>query len=141
MRNIILEKIVRLFLQVMLVYSVYLLFRGHNNPGGGFIAGIIASTGFIFYAIIFGSERIPKMIGMSPVRWMGVGLLLVFVAAMLPVFYQKPILTGLWIPDGVPVFGPLHLGTPLLFDAGVFLVVTGVILTIVTSIMEVLKWN
>ncbi len=52
MRNLILEKISKLYLIVMIVFSVFILLRGHNNPGGGFIGGIITSTGFIFYGII-----------------------------------------------------------------------------------------
>jgi multisubunit Na+/H+ antiporter MnhB subunit len=141
MRNIILEKIVGLFMRVVLVYAFYLLVRGHNFPGGGFIAGIIASTGFTFYAMVFGSEKVEKMIGMSPLRWMGLGMMFIFVSAVLPLFLNKEVLTGLWIPNDFPVLGSLHIGTPLIFDTGVFLVVSGVILTIITSIMEVLKWN
>jgi multicomponent Na+:H+ antiporter subunit B len=141
MRNIILEKVVLLFLRLMLVLSVYLLLRGHNNPGGGFIAGIIASTGFIFYGIIFGSDAIQKLLRIDSRKLMGIGLLLVLVAAVLPVVMGHEPLTGLWVIPHVPLLGELHLGTPLLFDTGVFLVVTGVILTIVVSVMEVLKWN
>jgi multicomponent Na+:H+ antiporter subunit B len=141
MRNIILEKIVSAFLKVMLLFSIYLLVRGHNNPGGGFIAAIIASSGFTFYAIIFGTASVEKMLKLSTQQWSGIGLLLVFIAAILPLFFSPEVLTGLWIPDSFPVIGFLHLGTPLLFDTGVFIVVTGVILTIILSIMEVLKWN
>lgn len=141
MRNIILEHIVKLFLLLMLVLALLLLVRGHNYPGGGFIAGIIASTGFIFYAIVFGSEKVKKMLFVGPQRWMGIGLLLVLISAMLPALQGKEVLTGLWLPESFPVLGPMHIGTPLLFDTGVFFVVSGVILTIVISIMEVLKWN
>lgn len=141
MRNILLEKIVKLFLKVMLIFSVYLLFRGHNNPGGGFISGIIASTGFIFYAIIFGTGSVKKMIGLSSRKWMGLGLLVVLITAILPVLFSKEVLTSLWVPGDFPILGALHIGTPLLFDTGVFLVVSGMILTIVISIMEVLEWN
>jgi hypothetical protein len=57
------------------------------------------------------------------------------------VFFSKEVLTALWVPGDFPIFGALHIGTPLLFDSGVFLVVSGMILTIVISIMEVLEWN
>lgn len=141
LRNIILEKIVSLFMKVMLIFSIYLLLRGHNNPGGGFIAGIIASTGFIFYAIIFGTESLQETIKLRPQTLIGIGLLLVLIAALLPTFFSIEILTGLWIKANIPVLGTLHVGTPLIFDTGVYAVVIGVILTIIISIMEVLKWN
>ncbi len=141
MRNIILEKVVLLFLRLMLVLSVFLLLRGHNSPGGGFIAGIIASTGFIFYGIIFGSDAIQKLLRIDSRKLMGVGLLLVLAAAVVPYMLGNEPLTGIWATPHIPLLGELHLGTPLVFDTGVFLVVTGVILTIVVSVMEVLKWN
>lgn len=141
LRNIILEKIVSLFMRVMVIFSIYLLLRGHNNPGGGFIGGIIASTGFIFYAIIFGTDSLQRVIKIKPQSFIGIGLLLVLIAALLPTFFATEMLTGLWIKADVPVLGTLHAGTPLLFDTGVYAVVIGVILTIVISIMEVLKWN
>jgi multisubunit Na+/H+ antiporter MnhB subunit len=141
LRNIILENIVRLFMKVMVVYSIYLLLRGHNYPGGGFIAGIIASIGFIFFAIIFGTKALTHTIKVQPQIFIATGLSLVFISAFLPVIFSTEILTGLWMHTDIPVLGELHLGTPLIFDTGVFFVVIGVILTIVISIMEVLKWN
>lgn len=141
LRNIILEKIVSLFMKVMFIFSIYLLFRGHNNPGGGFIAGIIASTGFIFYAIIFRTESLQKVIIFKPQTIIGIGLILVLIAAVLPTLFSTEMLTGLWIKAKIPVLGTMYAGTPLIFDTGVYGVVIGVILTIVISIMEVLKWN
>ncbi len=141
MRNIILEKIARLFLRVMAILAILLLTRGHNNPGGGFIAGIIFSTGFILYGIVFGSARIEDILYFHSRKWMGVGLMLVFIAAILPIFWRLPPLTGIWYIGQFPLIGDLHLGTPLLFDTGIFIAVTGVILSIVITIMDVLKWN
>jgi multicomponent Na+:H+ antiporter subunit B len=141
MRNIILEKISRLFLRVMAVFAVLLLLRGHNKPGGGFIAGIIIATGFILYGMVFGSAKIEKLLYFNTRQWMGVGLIFVFIAVLIPVFMGLPPLTGVWYIDTLPLIGELHLGTPLIFDTGIFLAVTGVILSIVITIMEVLKWN
>jgi multicomponent Na+:H+ antiporter subunit B len=141
MRNSILENVVRLFLWVTILLSVYLLIRGHNSPGGGFIGGIIASTGFIFYSLVYGSAKIKTLLRFSPIKWMGFGLLLAFISAVVPLFFSKEVLTALWLHAELPLLGKVHLGTPLLFDAGIFLTVNGVILTIVISIMEELKWN
>ncbi|MGQ1891142.1 MnhB domain-containing protein [Thermophagus sp. OGC60D27] len=136
MRNLILEKIVNLFLYLLNGFAVFLLLRGHNNPGGGFIAGIIAASGFLLYGIVFGSEAVLKKLGTNPRYVIGAGLLLAFVSAILPIFFQKPPMTALWIS-----IGSYHLGTPLLFDTGVFVLVTGMIVSIITNIMDVLKWN
>ncbi len=141
MRNIILEKIANVVLPIMLLASLWLLLRGHNYPGGGFIAGIIASTGFIFYAIVFGSRRVKRFIRITTIQLMGLGLLVVFFTAILPFFFQKQLLTGLWPEFQTSLFSYLIPGTPVVFDIGVFLVVIGMILTIIFSIMEELKWN
>jgi multisubunit Na+/H+ antiporter MnhB subunit len=141
MRNIILEKIANIVLPIMLLASLWLLLRGHNNPGGGFIAGIIASTGFIFYAIVFGTRRVKKIVRISTIQLMGFGLLVVFLTAILPFFLQQGMLTGVWPDFDSALLNMIIPGTPILFDIGVFLVVQGTILTIVFSIMEELKWN
>ncbi len=141
MNNIILEKIARLFLRVIAVMSVLLLLRGHNSPGGGFIAGIVLATGFIYYGIIFGSDRIQTIIYFNTRIWMGIGLGLVLIAAVMPVFAGHEPLTGLWYIGEWPLVGTMHLGTPLIFDTGIFIGVTGLILSIIITIMEVLKWN
>lgn len=141
MRNIILEKIANVVLPIMLLASIWLLLRGHNNPGGGFIAGIIASVGFIFYAIVFGPRRVRLFIRMSTIQLMGLGLLVVFFSAVLPFFLQKQMLTGLWPDFQSTVFNYIVPGTPVVFDIGVFFVVMGMILTIIFTIMEELKWN
>jgi multisubunit Na+/H+ antiporter MnhB subunit len=136
MRNLILERIAGLFLYVMVGFAIFLLLRGHNRPGGGFIAGIIAAAGFLLYGIVFGSEQVLKKIGFNPRYIIGTGLLISFMAAVMPMAAGKPPLTGLWIT----VMG-IHLGTPLLFDIGVFVLVVGIIVSIITNIMDVLKWN
>jgi len=136
MRNIILERIVNLFLYIMVGFALFLLFRGHNRPGGGFIGGIIAAAGFLLYGIVFGSEKVLEKIRINPRYIMGGGLLIAFLAATIPMTVGKPPLTALWFfVAGIP------LGTPLLFDIGVFVLVVGMIVSIFTNIMDVLKWN
>lgn len=136
MRNLVLERIVSLFLYIMVGFAIFLLIRGHNRPGGGFIAGIIAAAGFLLYGIVFGSEAILKKLHTDPRYILGTGLLLAFLAAIIPIFTGNAPLTGLWF-----TIGSIHIGTPLLFDTGVFVLVTGMIVSIITNIMDVLKWN
>lgn len=141
MSNIILEKIARLLLRVIAAVSILLLLRGHNSPGGGFIAGIVLATGFIYYGIIFSSDNIKSIIYFKTRTWMGVGMALVLIAAVLPVFVGQVPLTALWYIGEWPLIGTMHIGTPLLFDTGIFIGVTGIILSIIITIMEVLRWN
>ncbi len=122
--------------RLLIVLAIYLLWRGHNEPGGGFIAGIMAAIGYVFYAIIFGTEAARKKMILSPFSFIGIGLLTSVTSAFLPLLAGKAPLTGLWTE-----IGGIVLGTPLLFDVGVFLVVFGVINAIVLTIMEVLEWN
>lgn len=136
MRNIVLERIVSLFLYVMVGFALFLLFRGHNRPGGGFIAGIIAAAGFLLYGIVFGSEKVLEKIKINPRYIMGTGLLIALLAALIPMMLGKPPLTGVWTS-----LAGIALGTPLLFDIGVFVLVVGMIVSIFTNIMDVLKWN
>ena len=141
MRNIILEKISKLYLIVMVVFSIFILLRGHNNPGGGFIGGIITSTGFIFYGIINGSAKIKALLKISTIELMGAGLLMGIVALIIPVFSGKEPFTGVWIHFDSFTGNTIHLGTPLLFDTGIYLVVTGVFISIIISVIDVVKWN
>jgi multisubunit Na+/H+ antiporter MnhB subunit len=136
MRNLVLEKIARLILYIMVGFALFLLFRGHNRPGGGFIAGIIAAAGFLFYGIVFGTEMVLQKLGTNPRYIIGWGLLIAFVSAVLPMLFGQPPLTGLWVS-----FWGFYFGTPLLFDVGVFVLVTGIIISIFINIMDVLKWN
>jgi len=140
MRNLILEKISKLYLIVMIVLSVFILLRGHNNPGGGFIGGIITSTGFIFYGIINGSEKVKKMLKISTIELMGAGLFMGLIALFIPLFSGREPFTGVWME--FTLFSSVtHIGTPLLFDTGIYFVVTGVFLSIIISVMDVVKWN
>jgi multicomponent Na+:H+ antiporter subunit B len=140
MKNIVLMKISKLYLVAMIIFSIFLLLRGHNNPGGGFIGGIITSTGFIFYGIINGSDKVKALLRITTIELMGAGLLTGLTALMIPVFSGREPFTGMWTKFTL-FSSEIYLGTPLLFDTGIYLVVTGVFLSIIISVMDVVKWN
>ena len=141
MRNIILEKIAKIVLPGMIMAAIFLLFRGNNNPGGGFMSGLIESVGFVFYEIVYETKSVKKMLYFSSIQWMGIGLLLVLFSAIFSLFLNRELLTGIWPATKIPFFDTIIPSTPIVFDMGVFLVVTGLILTIIITIMEELKWN
>ena len=141
MQSIILKKVSKLLLGISLILAVFFLLRGHHKPGGGFIGGILASAGFIFYAMIHGTKAVEKLIRVNTRFVMALGLTLAVTAFFIPVLLGQAPMTGIWVTLSPFPGMEAHLGTPLLFDLGVFFVVLGVILSIIFSIMEVLEWN
>ena len=135
MRSFILQVANRLLVGLILVFSVYLLFRGHNEPGGGFSAALVAGTGFSLFTIAEGTQAVRNAIHFEPLLLVAVGLLMAIASGLMAVVADYPFLTGLWwtadVTAGVPV-----AGTPLLFDMGVYLVVLGTVLTLVLSLEE-----
>ncbi len=121
-------------LPVLLIFSVFLLFRGHNLPGGGFVGGLVAASAFVLYALAFNVFAAQRLLGFST-RWLVViGIGLAAASAIFALLQGSPLLTGVWWDQPLPVLG--KLGTPFVFDIGVYLVVIGSTLTIFFSLME-----
>ena len=117
----------RLLVPLLLVFSVFLLLRGHNEPGGGFVGGLVAAAAFALYAIAFGVRPAQEALFVKPLTLLGTGLLIALCSGVPAVVRGQPFLTALWAPGSLP------LGTPALFDVGVFLVVAGVGLMMIFS--------
>jgi multicomponent Na+:H+ antiporter subunit B len=124
-----------LLLWVPAVVSVYLLIRGHNEPGGGFVGGLVASAGLVFYVISRGREAALRAMRLPPAGWCGVGLLVAAGSGLLA--WLDPAAGYLthrwWFPD---VGVTLPLGTALLFDVGVYLTVIGTITAMVFALVD-----
>ena len=121
---------------LLLLFAVFLLLRGHNEPGGGFIGGLVVSAAFVLYSIDSGIAAGRRALLVLPSTLLGVGLLVALMSGIPGLFLQRPFMTGVWTSVGVPP-AVFDLGTPLLFDVGVFLVVIGVVLTIVFTLTDV----
>lgn len=135
MNSIILRTASNYLLPLLLLFSVFVLLRGHYLPGGGFIGGLIASIAFVLHAFAHGLKNTRFLLRMHPGFLIPIGLLLAFVSGILPlVIYDLPFLTGLWLEDPLPVIG--LVGTALFFDTGVYFVVVGASLTIIFTITE-----
>ncbi len=115
---------------LLLLFSVFLLFRGHNQPGGGFVGGLVAAAAFALYGVAYGVQQARDALLVRPITLLGTGLLLALVSGLPAVLGGQPFLTALWVG------GPLPLGTPAVFDAGVFLVVAGVVLMKIFTLAE-----
>lgn len=121
---------------VLLLFSFYLLMTGHNSPGGGFAGGLVAASAFALYAIAFGVRDARAALRVAPHFLVGGGLLAAAGSGLVSLARGYPFMTGQWIELHIPGAGHWPIGTPMGFDAGVYLVVTGVTLMIVFSLME-----
>jgi multicomponent Na+:H+ antiporter subunit B len=120
---------VRVLMPLLLLFALFLLLRGHNDPGGGFVGGLVVAAAFALYSIAYGVEKAREALLVEPLTLMGVGLLIALASGMPALLRGQPFLSAQWL-DTVP------LGTPLVFDVGVFLVVQAVMLMMIFSLAE-----
>ncbi|MFD1008536.1 MULTISPECIES: Na+/H+ antiporter subunit B [Oceanisphaera] len=136
--SIILQTSTRMLVPLLLLFSIFLLLRGHNEPGGGFIAGLVASSAFALHLFAFDASSTKKLLKVESQLLMGVGLILALLSGMVGVVFRgQPFLTSQWANIYVPGIGDLAVSTPLIFDIGVYLVVIGVVSTILLSLAKV----
>jgi len=134
MNSVILRTGTRLMLALLLLESVFLLLRGHNMPGGGFIGGLVAAAAFALYGIAYGVKDARYILRVSPQQLIGTGLLTALASGLFALFTADNFLAGQWLT--LDIAGGLKLGTPLLFDLGVYLVVVGITLMMIFSFEE-----
>lgn len=134
--SLILRVAARVLVPLLLVFSVFMLLRGHNLPGGGFIGGLIAASPFVLYVLTAGVHESRRILRVEPQTLLGGGLACAYGAGVLALVRGEPFLTGLWWDLHLPVLGDLHLGSTLLFDVGVMLVVIGTVLLMVFSVED-----
>lgn len=136
MISLILRTATRYLVTLLVLFSIFLLLRGHNEPGGGFVGGLVAASAFALYAIAFDPASARRLLRVDPRGLIGVGLLTAAGSGFISVAQGAPFMTGEWTYLTVPGAGKIDLGTPLLFDMGVYLVVLGVTLLIILTLAE-----
>ena len=135
MKSLILTTATRYLLPLILLFSVFILLRGHHDPGGGFIGGLVASAGFALYGFAYGMPEARRVLYFDPLKMIGVGLLTAVTSGLLsPILNQDPFMTSIWGETAIPGIG--KLGTPLMFDIGVYLTVIGVTMLIILTLSE-----
>lgn len=136
MNTLILRTIAPVLTSLMVIYSIVVLLAGHNQPGGGFIGGLIAASAFALYGIACGVAPVRRALYFHPITISGFGMLLAALSGLPSLLLEVPYLTGLWwfpkLMEGVKV----ALSTPLVFDIGVWLVVVGSLVTIALALEE-----
>lgn len=135
MNSTILSTGIRILIPLFLGFSLFLLFRGHNAPGGGFVAGLVAASGLALYAINYGAERARQRFNLNPIYLIAWGLFMAVLSGLIPLLAGETFMTGMWYEEiEIPILG--KPGTPILFDIGVYLLVAGTVLKIIFSLWE-----
>lgn len=135
MRTLIFRTVAPYLTSLMLLFSIFVLLRGHNEPGGGFIGGLIAASAFAIYGISNGVAPVRRAIYFHPMSIAAFGLFIATLAGIASIFAQVPFMTGIW--GSVTFLGAhIDLSTILVFDTGVYLVVVGTITSIALALEE-----
>lgn len=113
---------------ILLFLGIIALLRGHNYPGGGFIGGLLTALSIVYISLAFTSIETKNRLLIQPEHYIGVGLLLTLVSFLPSLLKSEPLMKGIWVTIKVPLINEVKLGTPFLFDIGVFLTVIGVTL-------------
>ncbi|MCH4872872.1 MULTISPECIES: monovalent cation/H+ antiporter subunit A [Pseudomonas] len=126
--------LVRLLLPIAFMVSMYLFMRGHNQPGGGFVAGLVMSVAFILQYMVAGTQWVEAQMSLRPLRWMGTGLLCATLTGVGSIPLGYPFLTTHTAHFNLPLLGDIHVASALFFDIGVYAVVVGATLLILTAL-------
>jgi multicomponent Na+:H+ antiporter subunit B len=120
---------------LMFLFSLFVLLRGHNEPGGGFIGGLIAASAIAVYGMAVGVEAVRRALFFHPIAYAAFGLVLAVLAGFVSIFAGFQFMTGLWAFPAI-LGGDVALSTTLVFDVGVYLVIVGAICAIALSLEE-----
>jgi multicomponent K+:H+ antiporter subunit A len=121
-------------LPIAFVIAAHLLLRGHDKPGGGFVAGLVIAVAYLLQYLVAGTQWVEARTRIRPTPWMGVGLVIAAFTGLGAVAFGYPFLTTHTAHVTVPVLGELHLPSATFFDVGVFSVVVGATLLILTAL-------
>ena len=135
MTSLILQTATRVLMPLLLLFAAFLLWRGHNQPGGGFVGGLVVASSFVLYSIAFGVDAARRALLVTPSKLLGVGLLVALASTLPSVVAGQPFMTAQWVELGL-AGNVVAVGTPLVFDVGVFLAVIGVVSTIVFTLAD-----
>lgn len=126
----------RLMMPVLLLFSLFLLLRGHNQPGGGFVGGLVASSSIILMTLAYGADNVRERLRIDFLRAMFYGVAIAAVSGLIGLIFSAAFQDAFWWKPFLQGIGSLELGTPLLFDIGVYVAVFSVTSSIVMSMAE-----
>lgn len=132
----ILQSFAQLTLHMMLLFAIYLLLRGHNAPGGGFIAGVLTAVAITFQMMAFDTSALRQETPWNPLRVVSLGLVLAALTGLSALVFGQPFLTSAFGHFVIPLVGEVELATAMVFDIGVYLVVVGTSIGVIQTIAE-----
>ncbi|MDO8337912.1 MAG: Na+/H+ antiporter subunit A [Microcella sp.] len=133
-RSILLEVVVRLTFHATIVVSIYLLFAGHNLPGGGFAGGLVAGLALVGRYLAGGRYELGAAAPVGAGAVLGTGMLLAAGTAAAPLLLGADALTSAFVETELPLLGPVEFVTSTIFDIGVYLIVVGLVLDVLRSL-------
>ncbi|HCG55976.1 MULTISPECIES: Na+/H+ antiporter subunit A [Brevibacterium] len=133
-RSIILEVTARLIFHAVLIFSLYLLFAGHNEPGGGFAGGLVAGLALVVRYLAGGKFELAEAARFTPSGMLGTGMIMAVLTGVGGWIWGDTVFKSVYLEGDVPVLGHLSFGTSTLFDIGVYLIVVGLMLDILRSL-------
>lgn len=128
MYSLLLKTMVRILMPLILLFSVFVYARGHHEPGGGFVGGLVAAAGLVLWIVAKGAADARRRFPFRPSALASLGLTFGATAALWPVAFNRPVMTSMWFHLPLPGGGHFDLGTTTLFDLGVYFVVVGTVL-------------
>jgi len=133
-RSMLFEVVVRLTFHTIVLFSIWLLFAGHNAPGGGFAGGLMAGLALMVRYLAGGRHELDEAAPVDAGKVLGAGLLVATVSALAPLAFGGQVFQSAVVDLHLPVIGDLHVVTSVFFDVGVYLVVVGVMLDLLRSL-------
>jgi multicomponent Na+:H+ antiporter subunit A len=134
MRSVILETGTRAVFHTILLFSAFLLFTGHNAPGGGFIGGLVAAAALVLRYVAHGPEDVRRTTRVAPEKVLGAGLIAAVGTGMTPWLLGGQLLESGYVDIGLGLLGTAKVTSVLFFDIGVYLVVVGLVLAVLRTL-------
>jgi multicomponent Na+:H+ antiporter subunit A len=136
-RLLVLDRSVRVTFHALQLGSLWLLFAGHNQPGGGFVGGLVAGSAVALRYLAGGIAEVQRLSRFAPWTILGAGLLIAGLTATVPVVLGDAVLEASLVELDLPLIGSVNLTSPLAFDIGVYLVVVGLVLMVMEAFGDV----
>ncbi len=121
---------------LLIIIAVIALLRGHNYPGGGFIGGLLAGLSIVFKSLAYDVESTQKSLKVSPQNIIGIGLSIVFLSLLPSILNKAELMQAYWTKIELISDFTIKLGTPLIFDIGVFFVVIGIVVHFIFNLSK-----
>ncbi|XID94551.1 Na(+)/H(+) antiporter subunit B [Paenibacillaceae bacterium WGS1546] len=134
--DVFLQSATKILVFIIMTFSVYILFAGHHNPGGGFIGGLITASALVLLYIAFDLQSVRDIVPVDFNRLAALGVIVSVLTGAASFLFDAPFLTQAFDYFDLPVLGTTELATAVIFDLGVYMAVIGTTMTIITTISE-----